>query len=335
MIGQHKRTFAQPTAAVRNADGTTDLRVTIWYPAAGSDGSKGAISVEPGPPDDPYMFAGTVIPGAPVAGGGPYPVILYSHGHNGSVATSAWFGMALANAGYIVLAPDHPGNNLEDAITPGGALLWWLRAGDLQVALDGVVADPVLGGHVDAGRVGVTGISMGGFTALVALGGIFDGAVYDRYFADHPNSSISPPTSALPVLDSEKPIYPEFLREQLRLQMADHRIPAVGAAFVIAPQVIGLRPESLASVDVPVKFIVGSDDTMTIPEVGAALGASMIPGARLITIPGANHHSFLNLCTPSGIAAQYCDCDKVAEQPLTHRTTIDSALALFDGAFGR
>jgi predicted dienelactone hydrolase len=35
-----------------------------------------------------------------------------------------WFGTALAEAGYIVVSVDHPGNNGIDEMTVRGAVLW-------------------------------------------------------------------------------------------------------------------------------------------------------------------------------------------------------------------
>ncbi|KAG1240655.1 hypothetical protein G6F61_014151 [Rhizopus arrhizus] len=82
-----------------------------------------------------------------------------------------WLGTALARAGYLVIAVDHPGNNGADPMTLPGSVLSWLRADDLRAALAAVQADPVLGAHVDRSRLGVVGFSAGGYTALLAAAG--------------------------------------------------------------------------------------------------------------------------------------------------------------------
>ncbi|KAG1486650.1 hypothetical protein G6F53_013920 [Rhizopus delemar] len=46
-----------------------------------------------------------------------------------------WLGTALARAGYLVIAVDHPGNNGADPMTLPGSVLSWLRADDLRAAL--------------------------------------------------------------------------------------------------------------------------------------------------------------------------------------------------------
>ena len=326
-IGQQQRVFAQPTAQVRNADGSADLRLTIWYPAAADVAT---VSIDVGPADAPYMLLGQAAIDAPFAGDERYPVILYSHGNNGSVQTTAWFGTELARHGYVVIAPDHPGNNLEDEQTTGGALLWWLRAGDLQVALEAVANDPILGSHIDPELVGVSGFSMGGITTMMALGGVFDGKRYDDFCLANPGSRICPPAEVLPIFDAGAAHYPEDIRQELVRMVADRRIPAAKAGFVIAPAAIGFTPESMARIDVPVTLIVGSDEALAVPEVGAQLAASMIPGSTLVVVPGANHDSFINRCSEAGIAAGYLECATATEQDLTHRTAIESALAVFD-----
>ncbi|TGV60768.1 hypothetical protein EN803_38350, partial [Mesorhizobium sp. M2D.F.Ca.ET.160.01.1.1] len=93
-----------------------------------------------------------------------------ARGKGGSARMMGWLGTALARAGYLVIAVDHPGNNGVDTLTLPGSLLTWLRADDLRAALAAVQADPVLGPHVDPERLGVAGFSAGGYTALLAAG---------------------------------------------------------------------------------------------------------------------------------------------------------------------
>ncbi len=327
IIGQQRRIFRQPTAAIRNVDGSTDLRATIWYPA--EVGAATSV-IDVGPSDTPYMLVGRAAIDAPFARAQRHPVILYSHGFNGSAETTSWLGVALAGAGYVVIAVDHPGNTMGAEQTLGGALLWWLRAGDLAVALDGAAHDPILGAFIDLERVGVSGYSMGGLTALMAAGAVFDGALYDSFCATHPELAFSPPAEALPLFDALKPYYPDAIRAEIADMSQERRLVCAKAAFAIAPAVLGLRPESLQSITVPVVLIVGSDDAITVPEVGAALAASAIPNAELIEVPGANHESFINRCTQAGIDAGFATCAITVQQELSHRMALEAALALFD-----
>ena len=61
----------------------------------------------------------------------------------------------------------------------------------------------------------------------------------------------------------------------------------------------------------------------------------MIAHAELVVVAGANHDSFINLCSPAGRAAGYCQCAVATAQELTHAISIQSALAVFDPVLKR
>ena len=327
VVGERHLVIAEPSAAVRNADASPTLKATVWYPA---EPTARTASRDVGPAGDPYVLVGQVAPDAPFASSRRYAVILFSHGFNGSAQTTAWFGLALARAGYVVISIDHPGNNLVDPQTPGGALLGGRRADDMKAALAAVEKDPTLGAHVDPQRVGVAGWSMGGLTALLSAGGLFDGKLYDQFCATH-TASACPPAAAQPLFDPAKPGYPPALQALIAHMGDDRSIPAAKAAFVMAPApVVAIEPESLRNIKIPVTLIVGSEDAIATPDVGAALGASLIPHAKLVVVPGANHTSFFGLCSKAGLEAKYLDCATARQQELAHRMAVQSALALFN-----
>ena len=139
-VGERHRLIEQPNAALRNADHRPVLRVTIWYPAAAGAQAR-SIDF---PPDSPLFEVGSVAPDATFRDDKRHPVVLLSHGFGGSARMMAWFGLALAELGYVVIAVDHPGNNGVDPATPAGAVLWWDRADDLKAAFAAVLADPAL-----------------------------------------------------------------------------------------------------------------------------------------------------------------------------------------------
>ena len=149
--GEAHRLAHVPSAALRNADHRDDVRVTVWYPAV-PDAAETPVQI--GPPGAPLFESGRAASDAPVAPGR-FPVVLFSHGNGGSARMMAWFGTALARAGYVVIAVDHPGNNGVDAMTVAGSTLVWERADDLRAALALVRQDPVLGPHLDTRHMGV------------------------------------------------------------------------------------------------------------------------------------------------------------------------------------
>ena len=135
---------------MRDAGHSDRVRYTVWYPAQ-PDAKEQPLTI--GPPGAPLFQEGSSAVDAPVAPGR-WPLLLVSHGNGGSARMMGWFGTALARAGYVVVALDHPGNNGVDPMTDAGSILMWNRADDLAAALAAVQADPVLSPHVDAERLG-------------------------------------------------------------------------------------------------------------------------------------------------------------------------------------
>jgi len=127
--------------------------------------------------------------GVPLADG--YPVILFSHGFTGCGTQSVFLTEALAQAGYLVLAPDHhdaacgPGHEgklfeklstmrSEEPFTNPDA---WSeetyrdRGADLEAILDTILTDKVFQDiPIDSRRIGLAGHSLGGYTVLALAG---------------------------------------------------------------------------------------------------------------------------------------------------------------------
>lgn len=115
--------------------------------------------------------------------GGPYPVIVFSHGMYGSGEAVRPTTDEFARRGYVVFAPTH-GDSLRyaDAATVKGALQgrldnvssWSERPGDVGLVIDrlGEMEDlaPGLKGKIDRDRIGVGGHSFGAWTTQVLAG---------------------------------------------------------------------------------------------------------------------------------------------------------------------
>jgi len=107
-----------------------------------------------------------------------FPIVLFSHGSSGVRMQSTFLTVFLASHGYVVIAPDHTGNTLSDAVIAGGQNTeaqfesLGLRPDDmgfvLQYLQDLPLGDP-LGAIVDRDRVGATGHSFGALTTLRML----------------------------------------------------------------------------------------------------------------------------------------------------------------------
>jgi len=328
-VGERHLTTTEPSAAVRDAAHSENLRITVWYPAAPGVTE---MPLDIGPPSHPLFTPGSAAPSAPFADAVRHPVILFSHGFGGTARLMAWFGTALARAGYVVIAVDHPGNNGADRMTVPGAILFWERPGDLVAALARVRTDPGIAPHLDLTRLGVAGFSAGGFTSLAAAGAHVDIDRFRAFCAAHPTDGICAPQKEFAVSPAQAEQFlatPEGVAELARSHQA-LAIPGVRAVFVMAPALIqSLDPESLHHIGVPVHVVVGSDDSVASPATNADVVAASVAGATIRVLPHVGHYDFLADCTQAGDAAVPVCRTEVPRDP-THRATIDDALGFFD-----
>ncbi len=119
----------------------------------------------------PYTM--TVAMDAPVApsGAGSRPVALISHGNTGSPLTHRGTALALAQAGFVVLLPEHVGNSRSDASLTGTVELLRVRPQQLCDAVAALHRNVLLSPHVDRTRRVLIGHSIGAYTVLAAAGG--------------------------------------------------------------------------------------------------------------------------------------------------------------------
>lgn len=143
---------------VRIPNGTESALVAgIWYP-----------TVAPAASHSPDNVSQTVAPGAPVAGNH-LPLIVMSHGGAGWYDSHADTARALARAGFIAAAISHAGDTFKDQ---SRVLELWRRPAQLHRLVDYMLDGWRGHEQVDSARIGAFGFSNGGFTVLVAAGGV-------------------------------------------------------------------------------------------------------------------------------------------------------------------
>jgi len=141
------------------------LDTVVWYPAA-----PGAAPIN--------TRLGGVVDAPLDNSGGPYPLLMFSHGSCGYAFQSTFLTMSLASHGIIVAAPPHPGNTIFEIQTcgTGAALVASLqeRPNDIIFATDQLAAaaadstSPFFGA-IDPARVGMSGHSFGGLTTYLVV----------------------------------------------------------------------------------------------------------------------------------------------------------------------
>jgi dienelactone hydrolase len=110
-------------------------------------------------------------------------MVVFSHGYGGHRRQSTFLCTHLASHGYLVAAPDHTGNTIQDvmegilarvqgrpAVDPFTTLKDFivLRPADVTFLLDHLLADGQL--DADPERIGLAGHSFGGWTTLATTG---------------------------------------------------------------------------------------------------------------------------------------------------------------------
>jgi hypothetical protein len=107
---------------------------------------------------------------------GPYPVVVFLHGHGGTRTQSLPQMLHWASRGFVVLAADHPGLRLQDALAATGCSATTVPSNvrrDVEAMLAAARGEghalEFLGDHLDATRVAIAGHSAGG-KALASMG---------------------------------------------------------------------------------------------------------------------------------------------------------------------
>lgn len=153
------------------------LLTEVWYPA--DEAARGAApspASEYLPPELAFLADNATIElvavrEAPLAPGGPFPLIAFSHGSGGIRFQNTFQMEHLASHGFVVVAPDHQGNTFFDS-SGEQAQLAVDRPIDIIYVLDafsGFTADPGsrFSGWVDTELpFGVTGHSFGAYTSF-------------------------------------------------------------------------------------------------------------------------------------------------------------------------
>lgn len=315
----------------RNWDDTGDrpLNVVVWYPAV--------ADAKETPWDVAIFKAGLNARDAAIAPSpGKMPLILLSHGTGGSAAGLGWLGEALAEDGYIVAAVNHHGNTgAEPNPMLQGTIVWWDRPQDLSVVIDKLLADPRFGPRIDVSRMGVAGFSIGGYTALAAVGARLSLVQWQKFCGDTPSACKLPPevSDKFSAEDAERMVTQDPRVLAALSHMDDsYADPRIKAAFVMAPVAkAAMTDDSLKSIRVPVHIVVGDKDDQATPAYNAEPIASLIPEAELQILPNVTHYTFLPTCNERGnnYVKELCASPFGVDRNAVHQQVIDAAQRFF------
>ena len=286
------------------------LSVGVWYPSLGTP-TVAAV----GP------FQQMVVPDGAVSGAG-LPLALISHGTSGSDASHYDTAIALADAGFVVAALTHTGDNFRDQSYAGNEMDLTDRPRQVCVVLNYMLKTWPQHDRLDRTRIGMFGFSLGGFTALVVSGAV-------------------PEVGRMRQLCSQRPTAPEclFIKQRNGDQLNpptpapdwfhDRRVKAAVIAAPAASYLFG--PGSLHGLKIPIQLWRAAQDEQVPDAWNTALLREGLPTPpEEHVVAGAGHYGFLPPCGEALAkqAPQICD-DAPGFDRTTFHQEFNSAIVAF------
>ncbi len=289
------------------------LEIGIWYPSQAPAGpvTRGPTTMR-------------VAVDAEVHGKG-LALVVMSHGTGGSYLGHFDTAVTLADAGYVVVAVTHTGDNHRDQSRSVDVMD---RPRQISRVIDHMLSS--WSGHaaIDPARIGMFGFSAGGFTTLVSIGGVPDFSTVGPTCRQHPddfacrliekiggNAAVPVPTSASAAADP-------------RIQAAVVAAPALGFTFA---------PAGLGNVKVPVQLWRAEDDAvLPHPRYAEAVRLALPQTPEHRVVAKAGHFDFLAPCSSAlaALAPAICTSAPGFDRSAFHAEFGAAVLGFFDRTLG-
>lgn len=288
--------------------GIKPISLAIWYP-----------SLAPFQARNMGAFSQDVASNGAIEGEG-LPLVVISHGNGGYKYSHLDTALDLANAGFVVVALTHPGDNYADQSQATDILE---RPKHVVLALDFMLQNWQQRDHIAPNRVGIFGFSSGGFTALVNIGGTPDMAKVFSHCAAHPTQYACTLVDRDGIGSDQAPKTASDSMHDRRIRAAVIAAPALGFTFDAA---------ALKKVGIPIQLWRAEDD-MIVPHPWYAeqVRVSLPREPDYHVVAQAGHFDFLAPCSEklSALAPQICASDKAFDRSAFHRHFNTSVIAHF------
>jgi predicted dienelactone hydrolase len=239
----------------------------IWYPCTEPPGT-----MRYGP------YVPPVSKDCPLSGG-KHPLIVVSHGRGGTFIGHHDTAEALADAGFIVAAINHPGDTRADMSRATELSVHVSRPADIKRLVDYMVGASPAAPFIDPSRIGFFGFSRGGYTGLAVVGANADWANATGYCGD------SPARGCQQIRNRE---FPGPSPHDLRIK----------AAVVADPLAVFFTADAVAPIKVPVQLWASElgGDGVFLRDV-APLDVNLSAPHEFHVVRNAGHFAFF-LCPP-------------------------------------
>ncbi|MGC1505673.1 MAG: dienelactone hydrolase [Sulfitobacter sp.] len=271
------------------------LTVEIWYPAAADASGDTTLKAYLRDGTTEVSLTGRALRDAPPAEAAGYPLVLISHGYPGNRFLLSHLAENIASKGYVVASIDHTDSTYRTQAAFGSTLV--NRSLDQLFVLEEMAKMAADGGELeglyDASNTALIGYSMGGYGAIItAGGGVTEASVGYPWGGPHGTLGIhqagSETHGALPD-------------------------PRIKTAVAIGPWGMNTGfwdADGLAGIGIPMLFIAGSQDTVSLYEAGVRAiweNASALPHA-LLTFENGGHNTAAPMPAPA--ESYYFNADK-------------------------
>jgi predicted dienelactone hydrolase len=209
------------------------------------------------------------------------PLIVVSHGRRGNFVGHHDTNEVLADAGFIVAAINHPGDNFADLSRTDDLSIYVERPNDIKRLIDFMVG-LTFASSIDDERIGLFGFSRGGYTGLASIGA-------------------NPDWASVTALcqQSTTHVCEQIRGREFPGQAVTHD-PRIKAAVIADPLTVFFTANSFGAVKVPVQLWAsehGGDGVL--PHTADIVDRSLPSKHEYHVVPNAGHFSFLAPCTPA------------------------------------
>ena len=297
--------------------GDKPLVVGIWYP---SDAP--AAPQRLGPADQVVALNGAVA-------GKRLPLVVMSHGTGGWYGSHVDTALELAEAGFVVASVSHTGDTYDDHSRAADVDI---RPLQLKAAVDYMLSGWKDARHVDPERVGAFGFSSGGFTVLVAIGGIPDFSVERGHCQAHPTWFDCGIVRAAAPGDAERIVaLPHTF-------WAGARDPRIKAAVIAAPALgFTFGRDGLKDVETPIQLWRAEDDhILPNPDYAEAVRLNLPKPPEYHVVANADHFDFLAPCDAALAKSvpQICRSAPGFDRVAFHADFDEKTIAFFKATLG-
>jgi len=291
--------------------GDRPLDVAVWYP-----------SESPVAPQALGLNRQTVAADGAISGSG-LPLVVISHGSGGSAGSHFDTALALAEAGFVVAAIIHTGDNFKDRSYAFQARNLIGRPRHVVRTIDHMLTIWPAHDRLDPTRIGIFGHSAGAFTALVAVGGTPNLDRIAQRCRERPEDRACQPAPQHDESNNAMPTgAPVFMHD-----------PRIGAA-VIAATGLGMtfQDGGLSAVRVPVQMWRAAEDRIALDQRSMAIIRRELPNPPdEHVVPLAGHFAFLAPCGDALAVAAPEICSDVPDfdRAAFHRKFNETLVAFF------